>query len=350
VWAVMLGAVAIVGNGSWEIADAIDAEVYGVAVSGEFKGYHVVSHSGSRRDTRGSVSQSQSHTYHPMFRYRDLQGVDHDVTGLRPHPFQHLEAGEKVRVLLFPGSMEEARIGDAVSLYGDSALTILVGVVLFALGRFGLRLVGRFMSPEPQPTDAFVVTTLRSMGAQQLPAGAIWILGGFIAVGLLGAGAALYLDGRRRDPGLAQALVDGHVERARQLAVDGVGVQGVLDGEGALIHALKTKQSETAQAILHHDVKAAVKSADGIPATHLAVKSGDHRTLALLLEHGARVYDVPAVTVLERMEGGDVDTLAIVFRDGFETRQSVGGHTLMEHANRIGKAEVIALVRQYAGP
>lgn len=340
----------LAGVATWHIVDATLFAQNASRVPGTFQGYHIVKSVSRSRDSRGYTSTRTSTTAFPMFTYMDREGLAHDVTGEHPHAFSHLEAGAPVTVLLAPsGAGGKPRLADFLSLYSEG-IAGLFGSLLFALAALGgMRLTRRYLDPSaPAPAGASgMAGALQKVGAASMPSGVLGLLGGFFLLAFAMGGAVLYLDHRRKDPALAQALVDGDMAGARQMAEDGWGIDGMARGEPALVLAIKAEQSETAQALLRANAHAKVKAADGTLASHLAAAHGDHATLLLLLEHGGHVYDVSPQVVVERIGAGDVETLKVLFANGVNPHEKVNGRTLAQHAQNLGQPEVLALIRQH---
>lgn len=142
----MLGLIGI-SLGVWKIWSAYDFSRNAEVKQGVFRGYYTARYQSTSRDSSGLKKYRTVEEYLPMFAYED-SGRRHEITGKDGHFFRHLNSkvNEPVKVLVALDDPEVARLGDALSLYGNGGLLALTSLIFFILPRYGVGFIDRWRS------------------------------------------------------------------------------------------------------------------------------------------------------------------------------------------------------------
>lgn len=131
--------------GGWKLWSANDFAQNAIVKQGVFRGYHLQRQQSLARDTSGLKKYRMVEEYLPMFAY-EAEGRRYEMTGTDSHFFRHLRGrvNESVKILVSPDDPKVARLGDALSLYGNGALMAISSLIFILLPWYGVRYIDRW--------------------------------------------------------------------------------------------------------------------------------------------------------------------------------------------------------------
>ncbi len=343
-------------TGAWKVWSAYDFARNAEVKQGIFRGYHVYRYQSATRDTSGTRRYRMVEEHLPMFAY-EKSGRRHEITGTDGHFFRHLDSkvDEPVKILVSPEDPEVARLGDALSLYGNGGLLGLASLIFVILPRYGAGLIDRWRdaaSTAMPGSQTAVGSLIEHVGQMSLPVNdVVIVLGGFLLVAGGTVGYAYHYLNKRQNVSLIEAIQARHYDSARILALQGHGIDAKSpEGESALILALKANQSDLACSILGNRwVNTHVTDVSGTSAIHMAVVNGDRKTLALLLKKGEEMFEVKPAAIFQLVRQGDAETLAFLFDRGFDLNQTHVQPSYGDQAILEGQTDVVRLIQVYNG-
>ena len=344
----LLVAAAAVGFMVYNLHFALNAEVR----PGEFLAYHAVRIKTRVLDSNGSYRDSFSEEYRPSFRYTGADGVAVTVSEGEAHVVTYLDPGDAIEVLIDAGGARTPVINGFIPLYGDGVVLLLVAGLFFWLAEFARRKVLRLFTgerPDGRPAGPFArllsVSTDVGGGAAAAPStkgdtpaprprpGAGRRLALVLAVALLGVAlfAFLWLG---EDTPPAPAPVDAQF---------GAGV------DVANLPPPELPPEEAVPAAAEPAPPAGNRTRSEPSAVERAARRGDAVELARLLAAGGSLADVRPAIVKTLIARGDVETLRVVFSNGFDLSQRYARQTFGDQAVSARKRDVVRLVREFGG-
>ncbi len=278
----------------WLIWDAVSFKLAATIQPGEFLYYSEKQEISRNKDSDGRVTYQETTIYLPVFTLIDSDGERHRVYGTESHIFRVFDSEESIEVLVHPDPEISPRINAFIPLYGNTLSFLLIGLLILIPAVIGLR-----RSPPDTSVQEYLPFMLRFFG---------------FGILVMAVFALILVAANKWFPEEQSA----------------------------------TNETEEIESDALQKVEDSPSELDRL--AFRAAQQRDPEKLRQLIGEGANIKNIPVPIVSGLVSFSQIETLEIIFQQGFDLSQTYGGGTMGYRAVAVGKSDVIKLVRKYGGP